>query len=80
MGAVKFVCKTNNKSSHEEIKRRLFSARGAIIREKVYKETSVAFESEMEMISEGGTLYREIKELDLATSIYIKEGHDLTSK
>jgi len=73
MGAVKFVCKTDNKSHHEEIKRRLFSARGAIIREKVYRETSVAFESEMEMISEGGTLYREIKELNLATSIYIKE-------
>jgi hypothetical protein len=78
MGAVKFVCKTDSKSHHEEIKRRLFSARGAIIREKVYRETSVAFESEMEIISEGGTLYREIKELNLATSIYIKEGHNLT--
>jgi len=80
MAALKFVCKTDSKQKHEEIKRRLFSARGALIREKVYKETSVAFESEMEMISEGGTLYREIKELGLATSIYIKEGHDLTSK
>jgi hypothetical protein len=76
MAAIKFVCKTDSKQKHEEIKRRLFSARGALIREKVYKETSTAFESEMEMISEGGTLYREIKEGNLSTSIYIKEGYN----
>jgi hypothetical protein len=74
MAAIKFVCKTESKAKHDEIKRRLFAARGALIREKVYRETSTEFESEMEMISEGGTLYREVKELGLSTSIYIKEG------
>ena len=76
MPAVKFVCKTNSKKNHEEIKRRLYAAHGALIREKVYKETSTDFESEMEMMSEGGTLYREVKELGLALSIYIKEGQE----
>lgn len=75
MTAVKFVCKANSKAKHEEIKRRLFSARGALIREKVYRETSTDFESEMEMMSEGGTLYREVKELGLVASIYIVEGY-----
>jgi len=74
MAAVKFICKTNSKAKHDEIKRRLFAARGALIREKVYRETSTEFESEMEMMSEGGTLYREVKELGLAQSIHIKEG------
>jgi len=73
MSAIRFVCKTDNKASHEEIKRRLYSARGALMREKVYKDTSTEFESEMEMMSEGGTLYREVKELGLAKSIFIKE-------
>jgi hypothetical protein len=73
MAAIKFVCKVHNKANHEEIKRMLYSAHGAIIREKVYRDTSTAFESEMEMMSEGGTLYRQVKELGLADSIYIKE-------
>jgi hypothetical protein len=73
MPALRFVCTTDNKASHEEIKRRLYSARGALMREKVYKDTSTEFLSEMEMMSEGGTLYREVKELGLAKSIYIKE-------
>ena len=73
MPALRFVFSTDNKASHEEIKRRLYSARGALMREKVYKDTSTEFLSEMEMMSEGGTLYREVKELGLAKSIYIKE-------
>jgi hypothetical protein len=73
MSAIRFICTVDNKASHEEIKRRLYSARGALMREKVYKDTSLEFLSEMEMMSEGGTLYREVKELGLAKSIYIKE-------
>lgn len=71
MAAVKFVCKVASKAAHEEIKRRLFAARGAIVREKVYRETSQIFESEMELVSEGNTLFREVKELGLAQSLYI---------
>ena len=73
MAAIRFVCTTDSKKSHEEIKRRLYSARGALMREKVYKDTSSEFRSEMEMMSEGGTLYREVKELGLSKTIYIKE-------
>jgi hypothetical protein len=73
MSAITFVCKVNKKSNHEEIKRMLYVSRGAIVREKIYRDTSTAFESEMEMISEGGTLYRQVKELGLAESIYIRE-------
>lgn len=74
MAAIRFVCTTDNKADHEEIKRRLYSARGALMREKIYKDTSSEFHSEMEMMSEGGTLYREVKELGLSKTIYIKEG------
>jgi hypothetical protein len=73
MTAIRFVCTTDSKTNHEEIKRRLYSARGALMREKVYKDTSTDFQSEMEMMSEGGTLYREVKELGLSKTIYIKE-------
>ena len=73
MAALRFVCTTDNKASHEEIKRRLYSARGALMREKVYCDTSTDFRAEMEIMSEGGTLYREVKEYGLSKSIYIKE-------
>jgi len=63
MPAIRFVCYTTDKRNHEEIKRKTYLAGGAIIREKIRKDTSTAFEGEMEIVSEGGTLYREIKEL-----------------
>jgi hypothetical protein len=71
MAALRFVCKTTSKINHEEIKRRLYLAHGALIREKIRKDTSSEFESELEMMSEGGTFFREIKELELSTIIYI---------
>jgi len=71
MSAIKFVCKTINKANHEDIKRRVYFAGGAIVREKVYRDTSTVFEAEMEIMSEGGTLYREVKENGLSASINI---------
>jgi hypothetical protein len=71
MPAIRFVCKTNNKKNHEEIKNRTYLAGGSIVREKVYRDTSSQFEAEMEIVSEGGTLYREAKELELVSNIYI---------
>lgn len=73
MAAIKFVCYTNNKKNHEEIKRKTYFAGGAIIREKIRKDTSTAFEGEMEIISEGGTLYREVKD-SLSISVKIING------
>ena len=71
MGAIRFVCRTNSKKNHEEIKRKTYLAGGAIAREKIYRDTSQAFESEMEILSEGGSLFREVKETGLSTSANI---------
>jgi hypothetical protein len=71
MPAIRFVCKTNNKKNHEEIKNRTYLSGGSIVREKIYRDTSSQFEAEMEIVSEGGTLYREAKELELVSNIYI---------
>lgn len=71
MSAIRFICKTDNKAKHEEIKNRTYFAGGAIVREKVYRDTSSVFEAEMEIVSEGGTLYREAKEFDLVSKINI---------
>jgi hypothetical protein len=73
MSAIRFICKTDNKAKHDEIKNRTYIAGGAIVREKVYRDTSYIFEGEMEIVSEGGTLYREAKELDLTSKINIIE-------
>jgi len=69
MAAVKFICKTNSKKNHEAIKSKVYMAGGALLREKIYRDTSTAFESELEVISEGGTVYREVKETGLSNII-----------
>lgn len=69
MGAIKFIVTTNNKAHHEEIKRLTYMAGGALVREKIRRDTSSAFEGEIECISEGGTLYRQIKEGGLCSHI-----------
>lgn len=71
MAAIKFVCKTNNKANHEDIRRRVYLAGGSIVREKLYKDTSTQFEGLFEIMSEGGTLFREVKELGLSVSTTI---------
>lgn len=73
MGAIRFICKTDSKANHNEIKNMAYIAGGAIAREKIYKDTSTHFESEMEIVSEGGTLYRQVKELELSRSVQILE-------
>ena len=71
MAAVKFICKTNSKKNHEAIKGKVYMAGGAILREKIYRDTSSVFESEMEIVSEGGTLYRDVKENGFSISANI---------
>lgn len=65
MAAIRFICTTDNKAKHYEIKNRAYLAGGAILREKIRKDTSQEFDGEMEIVSEGGTLYREVKEMGL---------------
>ena len=71
MPALKFTCKTNSKKNHEEIKRKTYFAGGDIVREKVRRDTSSEFDGEFEIMSEGGTLYRDVKESGLTTTITI---------
>ena len=72
MAAIKFICTTDNKVKHYDIKNRVYLAGGVIIREKIRRDTSSAFESEI--VSEGGTLYREVKEFGLSkTEMIITE-------
>jgi len=71
MSAIKFICKTDNKSNHYDIQNKVYLAGGAIIREKIRRDTSSDFEGEMEIMSEGGTLYRDVKENGLAVSVTI---------
>ena len=73
MGAVRFVCSVDSKRNHEEIKRLTYLARGNVMREKIYRDKGIEFEGELEVICEGGTLYREIDELGLARSIRLVE-------
>lgn len=71
MAAVRFQCVTDNRALHEEIKNLLFLAGGALVREKVMKDARGEWHAEMEMVSEGGTLFRQVKELKLAISCII---------
>ena len=60
----------NSKESHNEVKRKLYFAGGAVIREKIW-DISSGFQSELEIICEGGTLYRDLKDSDLVININI---------
>lgn len=73
MAAVKFICTTDNKAKHYDIQNKVYLAGGVIVREKIRRDTSSEFEGEMEIISEGGTLYREVKETGLSKTSHIIE-------
>ena len=46
-----------------------YLAGGALMREKIRRDSAQGWEAELEIVSEGGTLYRQVKELNLATKI-----------
>jgi hypothetical protein len=71
MPAVRFHCVTESRASHEEIKNMLFLAGGALLREKVIRDARGEWRAELELVSEGGTLYRQVKEMKLAISCTI---------
>jgi len=72
MAAIKFTCKTSDKESHEEIKRLVYLAGGAITREKVYEMRS-SFSAEIDIVNEGGSLYRQLKDSPLVISIFLHQ-------
>jgi hypothetical protein len=49
----------------------LFLAGGALLREKVIRDARGEWRAELELVSEGGTLYRQVKEMKLAISCTI---------
>ena len=73
MAAIRFICTTDSKAKHHEIQNKVYLAGGAIVRDKIRKDTSTEFEGEMEIVSEGGTLYREVKENGLGKTAHILE-------
>lgn len=73
MAALRFICKTDSKVNHHEIKNKVYFSGGAIAREKIRRDTSTDFEGEMEILCEGGTLYRDLKENGLTTACYLIE-------
>ena len=73
MAAVKFIWTTDNKAKHYDIQNKVYLAGGVIVREKIRRDTSSEFEGEMEIISEGSTLYREVKETGLSKTAHIIE-------
>lgn len=73
MAAIRFICTTDSKAKHSEIQNKVYLAGGAIVREKIRKDTSTEFEGEMEIVSEGGSLYREVKENGLGKTAHIIE-------
>jgi hypothetical protein len=48
-------------------------AGGAIVREKIRKDTSTDFEGELEILCEGGTLFRDIKENGWSKTCHLLE-------
>ena len=68
VGKVNDVC-----DNHVALKNKVYLAGGVIIREKIRRDTSSEFEGEMEIISEGSTLYREVKETGLSKTAHIIE-------
>lgn len=69
MAAVRFTCVTESRVHHESIRNLTYLAGGAILRERVRRDTLGEWEAEFEIVSEGGTLYRQVKEGELATKI-----------
>jgi hypothetical protein len=48
-------------------------AGAAIVREKIRKDTSTDFEGELEILCEGGTLFRDIKENGWSKTCHLLE-------
>jgi len=73
MAAIRFICTTDNKAKHHEIRNKVYLAGGAILREKIRRDSGTEFEGEMEILCEGGSLFREVKENGLGKTAHIIE-------
>jgi len=67
---IRFLCHFNNKVLHEEVKQKVFFARGTVIREKV-RDLRDDFYAEMEIGVHGSSLYKEIVERNFAVKTFL---------
>lgn len=61
---VRFVCSTDDKQKYHKIKEKIFFSRATIMREKI-REMKDEYFAELEVVSYGRFLYRDLKESGL---------------
>jgi hypothetical protein len=70
---VKFNCTTDNKKDYYEIRKKVSFHRATPIRER-QRDLKDEFFCELEVLSHGGSLYRELKESGLCRTIVLLTG------
>ena len=77
---VKFLCTTDDKKNYHAIKTKINFNRATIIRERV-RDLKNDFYTEIEVVSHGRTLYRDLKQSGLCKNLFLRskltEGDDL---
>lgn len=70
---IHFICHFNNRQLHEEVRQKVYFAKGNIIREKV-RDLRHEFYAEMEIGVHGSSLYKEIVERGYAVKTFLLTG------
>jgi len=65
-----FICHFNNRQLHEEVKQKVYFAKGNIIRERV-RDLKNEFYAEVEIGVPGASLYKEIVERGYAVKTFL---------
>jgi hypothetical protein len=68
---VKFLCTTDDKKNYYVIKSKINFNRATIIREKV-RDLKNDFFTEIEIISHGRTLYRDLKQSGICKNLFLR--------
>jgi len=72
---VKFLCTTDDKKNYYSIKSKINFNRATIIREKV-RDLKNDFFTEIEVVSHGRTLYRDLKQSGLCKNLILRSRLD----
>jgi hypothetical protein len=70
---VKFIVYFDNKADYHYIKNEIFLARATLLREKV-RELKEGLSGEIEVVSQGGFVYKLIKQSNRYTKIFLLPG------
>jgi hypothetical protein len=68
---VKFLCTTDDKKNYYAIKAKINFNRATIIRERV-RDLKNDFYTEIEVVSHGRTLYRDLKQSGLCKNLFLR--------